>query len=282
LAEVYVRQGRYADAYTSLQQTREIYISIQAEHDIAEVKGPFGHLLVKVGLFDAAEKELHDAEHTATEAHADNLVPQILLARSELALLRGHESEAAEGFRQANFQANLSGQKEVAVESRIQLGRLYLLEGQLTNAERLLTRTKDEAAKSRLRPLESEAAAALADVHLVKGDAEAARQAALEAISIAEKFSGRPALHHAYASLGEALEKLGRSGEALDAYAKAASNLEWMRGSLLSEHVESFMGRADLQAFLARAADVLEKGGRIDEAADLKKWIRTKSPETEI
>jgi tetratricopeptide (TPR) repeat protein len=209
----------------------------------------------------------------AREAKAEGILPEILLGQAEVAHLRGKGAEAAALFEQANVKANLSGQKEVAVESRIELGRLYLEQDRHANAERLLLRTREEAAKARLRPLEAEAGAALAQLLLAKGDAQAARGAALEAIRTAERFSGRPVLFEANATLGRALDALGRGEEAVDAYAKAAGTLEWMRGSLKPGDVGPFMARHDVQEFLKGALPRLEAGGRAADAGPLKKWL---------
>jgi tetratricopeptide (TPR) repeat protein len=273
LAEIYMNQGRYADAYKALQQALAIYSELHVEHDIAEVKGPLGHLLVALGRLDDAEKELAEAERVAKESKAKHLMPEILLGQAELAHMRGRHEEAAKLFGQANVQANLSGQKEVAVESRVELGHLFLEQGKTGAAESLLLRTRQEAARSRLRPLEAAAATVLAEVYLAKGDAESARKAALDAVSLAERYSGRPVIYQAQAALGDSLQKLGRQEEAMDAYAKAATALEWIRGSLLPEHVGSFVGRSDIQAFLRKTVAVLEKGGRAADAEPLRKWL---------
>jgi len=273
LAEIYAAQGRYADARSAIQQSVEIYQKLEVVHDIAEARAPLGHLLATLGQVDAADKELKEAERLAREAKAEGIMPEILLGRAEVAHLRGNDEEAASLFEQANVKANLSGQKEVAVESRIELGRLYLGQGKLANAERLLQRTRTEAAAARLRPLEAEAGAALAEVLLAKGDAEGARREAQDAIRTAEKFSGRPVAFAANATLGRALDALGRGSEAVDAYAKAAAALEWMRGSLSPDSVEPFMARHDVQDFLKGALVKMEAGGHAAEAAPLKKWL---------
>lgn len=273
LAEIYGVQGRYADALSAVQQSVDIYQHLEIVHDIAEARAPLGHLLATLGQVDAADKELREAEKMAREAKAEGILPEILLGKAEVAHLRGKGEQAAALFEEANVKANLSGQKQVAVESRIELGRLYLEQGKLANAERLLLRTRDEAARSRLRPLEAEAGAALAQALLAKGDAAAARAAALEAIRTAERFSGRPVLFAANATLGRALDRLGRGPEAVDAYAKAAATLEWMRGSLKPEDMGPFMARHEVQEFLKGALPKLEAAGRSADAGPLKKWL---------
>jgi tetratricopeptide (TPR) repeat protein/TolB-like protein len=286
LADIYSSQGRYGDAFEALQQSLEIYKKLQSEHGIVEVKAPLGRLLVALGQLDDAEKALGEAERgsaaQATGGHGhgghgagDGAIAKILLGRAELAALRGRRDEAARLWEQANVKANLRGEKELAVQSRVELGLVYLEQGKLPQAEKLLLRTRQEAAQSRLRPLESLAAAALARVHVAERDPEAARKAALDAISAAEAFSGRPVLYQAQASLGESLEMLGRNAEAADAYASAAATLEWIRGGLLPEHSGPYMARADVQDFLRRTLPKLEKAGRTAEAAPLKKWLGT-------
>ena len=123
-----------------------------------------------------------------------------------------------------------------------------------------------------MRPLEAKAVIELAQVKLAQGDAEAARQAASDAIELGEKFSGRPILVKANALLGESLLGLGDNAAAVEAYAQAASNLAWIQGSLLPEHVDSFMGRKDIRAMVQRAVEVLEGAGRATEAAPLTRW----------
>jgi tetratricopeptide (TPR) repeat protein len=275
LSGIYASQGRYGDAYKSLTQSLAIYTKLES-HDVADVRADLGKLLIAMGRSEEAEKELSEAEHAGGHGHGghdEGPSPQVLLGRAELAHLRGELDQAAKAYEQANIQANLSKKKEVAVESRVVLGRLYLEQRKLDNAERLLLRTHQEAVVARLRPLEAEAAAVLAEVYLARGQAEPARKAATDAIRIAEKFSGRPTLYRAYATLGEAQEKLKSPNEAMDAYAKAASTLEWIRGSLLPEHVGSFVARADVQSFLRKTVAVLDKGGRTAEAEPLRKWL---------
>ncbi len=147
-------------------------------------------------------------------------------------------------------------------------------QGKLENAERLLTRTRSEASASRLRPLEAETVAALASVYLAQGKSEEARKAALEAISMADKYAGRPVLYRAYATLGEALGKLDRGDEALDAYARATAELDWIRGGLRPEHVESFMARPDIQEVVRETVEALDAGGRAEGAGTLRKWLK--------
>jgi tetratricopeptide (TPR) repeat protein/predicted Ser/Thr protein kinase len=274
VADIYVNQGRYGEAFTALQKAVDIYVALKVKPDIAEAKAPLGHFLVTLGQLEAAEKELAEAERLAREVKAEGALPEILLARAELFHLRGQHDEAAKAYEEANIRANVSGQKEVAVESRIELGHLYLEQGKPDNALSLLRRTREEAERARLRPLQSEAAVALAEVYLARKHAEAARKQALDATSIAEKFGGRPMVYRAQVALGEALERLGRGPEALDAYGKAAATLEEIRSSLKPEHAGPFMARADVQGFLRATLPRLEKGGRAPEAAALKKWAR--------
>jgi tetratricopeptide (TPR) repeat protein/predicted Ser/Thr protein kinase len=276
LGAIYESQGRYADAFTAFQECVATYQKLHTEHDLDHANTALGHLYLSLGRPDDAEKAFKAAEGAGGHGdhHAAGHAPAILLGQAWLLEVRGKLDEAAAAYEKANVGANLSGQKEVAVESRIALGQLYRKQGKLANAEALLRRTREEATKARLRPLETDAAIALAEVLLVKGDAEGARRTAQEAATLAEKFSGKPAQQAALSAQGEALEKLGRKDEALDAFAKAAASLEWIRGSLKPEHVESYMTRAEVQAFLKEAVPRLQRGGRNAEAANLGRWLK--------
>jgi len=231
-------------------------------------------VLLAVGLTDAAQAQLEEAERLAAESGAKALEPLLTLTRARLADQRGDRERAAQAYTDANVKANLSGQKEIAVESRVELSRLYRSQGRLDNAERLLERTLREASQARLQPLEAQASAALAEVYMEGGKADAAQRSAREAIRFADRFSGRPVLARAYGTLGQASAALGQDVAALDAWTKAAETLEWIRGSLLPEHVEAFTSRPDVHALAGRAIEALEKGGRTAEAAPLKAWNR--------
>ncbi|HEY7819241.1 MAG TPA: tetratricopeptide repeat protein, partial [Vicinamibacteria bacterium] len=279
LAEIYANQGRYGDALAALeQQLKLVEEEVPTEHELADARAPLGRLLVTLGSLEEAQRELDEANHsTGPTGYAG---PEILFGQAQLAQLRGRGEEAAKAFEEANVAANLSRRKEVAVESRIELGRLYVQQGKLENAERLLTRTRSEANDARLRPLEAETVAALANVYLAQGKSEEARKAALEAISMADKYAGRPVLYRAYATLGRALGKLDRTDEALDAYSRATTELDWIRGGLRPEHVESFMGRPDIQELVRETVAALDAGGRAEGAGTLRKWLKAPSPAT--
>ena len=284
LAGIYLGQGRYGDALTALKESAAVYERTKVEHDLAEAKALLGRLFAAMGRLDDAEKAFSEAEtvsHGGGHGHgggghggaSEGPGPDVLLGKADLAQLRGQKDAAAAAYEQANVKANLSGQKEIAVESRVHLGLLYLDQGKVAAAERLLERTRQEAAQARLRPLEAEAAAALAVASLAKGSPELARKAAVDAIALAEKFSGRPTLARAQVAQAEALDRLGRSPEALDAYTKAAATLDWIRGSLGPEYAKSYLLRPDVRALVQKTVAGLEKGGRGAEAAPLKKWM---------
>jgi len=283
LGAIYESQGRYADAFAAYQECVETYKKLHTEHDLDHANTALGHLYLSLGRPDDAEKAFKAAEGAgghddhAAGGHASPVghAPAILLGQAWLLEVRGKLDEAALAYEKANVGANLSGQKEVAVESRIALGQILSRQGKLANAEVLLRRTREEAAKARLRPLEAEAAVALAETLLAKADAEGARKTAQEAALLSEKFAGKPTLAAALTVQAQALEKLGKNEESLDAYAKAATTLDWIRGSLKPEHVDAYMARPDVQALLKEALPRLQKGGRTAEAANLGRWLKS-------
>ncbi len=197
LGAIYESQGRYADAFAAYEVCVETYKKLQTEHDLDRANTALGHLYLALGRPDDAEKAFkaalgaggHDDHHA--EGHATGPAPEILLGQAWLLEVRGKIDEAAAAYDKANVAANLSGQKEVAVESRVALGQIYRRQGKLANAEALLRRTREEAAKARLRPLEAAAAVALAETLLAKPDAEGARKAAVEAARARREVLGQ-------------------------------------------------------------------------------------------
>jgi tetratricopeptide (TPR) repeat protein/tRNA A-37 threonylcarbamoyl transferase component Bud32 len=282
-SEIYAAQGRYGDAYRGLQESLKSLEEHHGQaHEFAEVEVLLAELMSTLGRADDAAQALDSAEkrgpapaegHHGGGHHESGPSPELLFAKARLASLRGDVKSAGDYFEKANFQANVSKRKAIAVTSRVELGRMFLGQGNPSNAARLLERTIEEARAAQLRPQEAETAALLAEASLARDDADSARRRALEAISIAERFSGRPILVEAYAALARSLEKLDRTSEALDAHAKTASTLEWIRGSLLPEHVDSFMAKPDVQRALAAAVPALEGAGRGADVATLKKWF---------
>ena len=252
-----------SDALTSLEQSYATAKEFQVGHDILESGAPLARTYILLGRDADAERTLEELHQASGHDHGaeGHVEPAILLGQAELADARRADEEAAQLYADANFQANLSKQKEVAVESRVALGRLYLRQGKLPNSERLLRRTQNEARQARLKPLEAAAAAALSEVYLVRENPEAARQTALEAIELATEFEARPTLHIAQWSLARALAALNQNEGSIEAYREAASLLDWIRGSLSPEDVKSFVERDQVQAFVEDAEPVLSQAG---------------------
>jgi tetratricopeptide (TPR) repeat protein/tRNA A-37 threonylcarbamoyl transferase component Bud32 len=273
LARIYSSQGRYADAYEALGQSLEICRDLRSPHDVVEATTALGRLLGEMGLLAEAEKKLAEADRVAREGKVDGALPEILLGQAEVAHLRGDAASAADLYDRANVEANLRGRKDVAVESRVGLGLLYLGQGKRVDAERLLARARRDAVEAPLRPVEASTRSALADVHLAGKSWAAARREAQEAVALAEALSLRPILWRALFSTARALDGLGRGREAVDAYARAASTLDSMRGALAVEQAAAFTARPDVQAFAREAFPKLEKGGRTAEADLLREWV---------
>ncbi len=253
LAEAYAEQGRYGDAYNAIQQGLRIYKERDMDSDMADAKARLGHLLTTLGQFDAAEKELSEAAQLAREAPADNHLPFILLSQSRLHRFQGREDEALAMSQSAQEACSRIGEKRTEFMLAVELGRIQLADGSLVKAQRILRQGKEDAAESRLRVIEAEAAAALARVYLAQGDAVRAEMEAQEAIRLAASFSGRPLLFELYGTLGEAYQ-LDRPEEARSAFSKAAETIEWILSSLLPEHSSSFLGLRQVRTLLEQTA----------------------------
>jgi ATP/maltotriose-dependent transcriptional regulator MalT len=272
LAEVYTRQGRYADAWSSLQTALQTYTELKADHDIAEVKAPLGRLAAVLGRADEAEALLADTAKFAGHSHAGGMEIEVRLGQAELLRLRGKPDEAAAALEQAAKQAAGSGHRQLGLEANLALAALRLAQGRAAEAAALATRARADAARLRLRPLEADALATLAWAQ-ARSRADEARRTALDAISLAEKYEGRPTLVRGRAALARSLDALGRRDEAADAWAAALADLDWIRGSLKPEHVAAFMARRDHQAFLVESFGRLDRAGRGSEAAALRAFL---------
>jgi tetratricopeptide (TPR) repeat protein len=279
LGEIYRDQGRYQDAFAAMSQSLDSFTAIHAEHDIAELKPLFAGLLVRVGLYEEAEKQLDEVDQLNAQQHHGEPVPETLLARGELAFARGDLGTAAARFREADRLASKSQKWDVAIRSRVALAQLDLGAGGGKRAEArgLLERALAQAKESRLRPVEAEAEAGLAEARLAMGDATAALEHAQRSVAIAKKLEARPTLCRAYAAKGEAERSLGRGQEATQSFVEVANLLRWMRGSLDPKHVDSFVARTDVQALAGSTADRLAEGGQTELAAELTGWTGAKA-----
>ncbi|HEX2465752.1 MAG TPA: hypothetical protein VHR17_14110, partial [Thermoanaerobaculia bacterium] len=284
LGEIYRDQGRYQDAFAAMSKSMDFFTRIHAGHDIAELKPIIGGLLVRVGLLEEAEKELTEAAGLARHEHADAPMPEVLLARGELAFLRGDLGRAAADYREAEKQATHSQKWEVAIRSRVALAQIQLegrpgsaKSGNRADALKLLERALAQAKETRLRPVEAEAEAGLAQARLAMGDAAAALEHAQRAVALAKKLETRPTLYRAYAVKGEAERSLGRDQDATQSFVEAANVLRWVRGSLDPKHVDSFIARTDVQALVGSTADRLAAGGQAELAAELKGWTAARA-----
>jgi tetratricopeptide (TPR) repeat protein/predicted Ser/Thr protein kinase len=274
LGGIYARQGRLADAWDAFQKAQAAYTKQEAGHDVAEVKAPMSRLAAWLGRTDEAARLADEAAKVAGgHSHGSGTEVEIALAQAEILGLRGRAADQAAALDQADALAARGGHRELGLEARVARARLLLGRGRATEAAALATAARGDAARLRLRPIEAEALAALASIQAARGRAEEARRSALDAISLAEKYEGRPVLVEARAALARALARLGRGAEATDAWARAASDLEWIRGSLKPEHVEAFMARRDVQAFLAESLARLTEAGRGSEAAALRPFL---------
>jgi len=273
LGEVYARQGRYADAWTSLQAALDTYTKLNAEHDIAEARASLGRLAALLGRADEAEALIADTAKLAGHSHAVGVEIDVQLAQAELLRLRGKAAEAAAVLEHAITQARARAHLAHATEASVALARLRLAQGKAAEAVTLATRARLEAEELGRPPVEAEALATLAAAQAALGRAEPARRSALDAISLAEKYEGRPVLLVSRAALARALEKLGRPAEATDAWARAAADLDWIRGSVKPEHAQAFMARPDIQAFLGEALPRLDKAGRGADTAALQPFL---------
>ncbi len=212
-------------------------------------------------------------------------MPEVLLARGELAFLRGDPGSAAADYREADKQATHSQKWEVAIRSRVALAQLQLeggpgsakSGGNRADAVKLLERALAQAKETRLRPVEAEAEACMAQARLALGDAAAALEHAQRAVAIAKKLETRPTLYRAYAVKGEAERSLGRAQDATQSFVEAANVLRWVRGSLDPKHVDSFIARTDVQALVGSTADRLAEGGQAELAAELKGWTAARA-----
>jgi tetratricopeptide (TPR) repeat protein len=278
LGQTYTHLGSFGDAYNTFKKSEEVNATREdSGHDLPDLKAAQGTLLIALGRFEDATKELTEAQELAHGhvAHGTSMPPEVLLAKADLALLRGDLEEAAASFREANYQSNLSRQLEKSVRSRVALGRLFREQRRFDDARAMLERSREEARTAQLRPLEAAASVELAALYAARGSQQEARLAAQEAVTIARPLSARPLLFQAHNQIGGAALALGDREQAVDAYAEAAAQLESMRKGVLAEHVGTFMAQPDVQNFLRTAAPLLEDAGR-PELAPLQPWVGSK------
>ena len=256
-----------------MKQSLDISQETELGQVSAEVVLHLGHFLMMMGQVNAAEKQIDHAEKIMALSQGDGLSALTELCRGRLFHLRSMAAEAVAAYRSADVKASQTGQLELSIRSRIELGVILRCQGNLAEAEKLLVDARQEATGSRLLVLETVATSGLASLYLAKGDGEAAYTAAGEVIGMAERFSGQPLLMRAYAMQGQALEKLDKAEKALDSYSKVIVSLQWITSNLTEEYVDSYMLGPDVQMILGKAVGALRRAGR-SEAALMEEWVR--------
>jgi tetratricopeptide (TPR) repeat protein/tRNA A-37 threonylcarbamoyl transferase component Bud32 len=254
LAELYLHQGRFRDAQEALTQSLEVYQKAGSPFDLATAQARRGRVLAGLGLVVEAENALGEAERAARGAGGEGLEAEIERGRAELALARGRLAESARFYRAAHDRAKRNGRVEHALGCLVALGELDLLQGNLAGAERSLLLAREEAQRENLRPLEAEAAAALARLYIQKRDREASRKWGMESVALAEKYGSRLVLWKAYVGAGWVLAGLEESKQSAEYFVKAAAITEALRSGLPGAVAETFLSRPDLKDLLRRAS----------------------------
>ncbi|MGH9463619.1 MAG: protein kinase domain-containing protein, partial [Vicinamibacteria bacterium] len=247
LAGAYSGMGRYAEAYQALQRSLEICRELELAHDLAEVRAHLGHFLTAMGHFDEAERELREAEVIAQEAHAEHIVSFILLGNAKLERYLGHLDRASEAAVLARQRAERVGQREELLLADLEQGYIRLLQGDLSEAERLFAEVRSDASRMGAHPLAAEALTGLAETYLAKGEFQSGYEAAAAAVSVAEGMTLRTIAFRALQILGEASKELGAAEESAETLRRAAELENWLRENMMPEHLEGFLVHSRLE-----------------------------------
>lgn len=227
LGRVGLLQGRFSTALAAfaeaLPQLRELEdVRGQTELTLAEAEA-----WLQIGDPEAARQRLDAAEHLLASGGNGEQEAELWRLRGLLHQQRGESGLALEALRQAVAKAEASHGVVTLLQARIAQARLRGSQG-LEDLRGL----RDEAARLGHRALELQAAEAVTEAALARGDATEAEAAVRRGLDAARQSGAWAGAFRLHLLLAQALERRGLPAESLSHRDRAATELARLRSEL--------------------------------------------------
>ncbi|HZD49755.1 MAG TPA: tetratricopeptide repeat protein, partial [Silvibacterium sp.] len=245
LGVVFGYQARFGAAVdSSLQAVKGFQALGDRSSAAATALESLTQALARAGRGEEAAPYLDQLESLARELKDQGLMAQALGTRGNIALYKGDAAAAAPLFQSALSSAQSSGDRNVLVEAKLNLGRLAIAQGHGSDAV------------ARLRPLVGpditadrnlalQCSVSLAEALIQTKDYAKARQILQDAAAPAEKSGMRLRLARIYYYEATASRLSGNSADAWNEYRQALNLLNAVRNEPGAENI---LRRTDLKA----------------------------------
>jgi tetratricopeptide (TPR) repeat protein/predicted Ser/Thr protein kinase len=267
ISSIFESQGRYVAALKSREEALTTFTALGARYDLPSALSVLGHTYGVLGAYDQAAGTLQKAEQIAQEVGKEELQAEVLVYRGELKRFQGQLHEAQSLLSRA---VEMVKQPDKKIIAQIQLGLLRTQVGNFSGATAVLTQAVRQAEEVGLKPLVVEAKAGLAQAYLrQKKYAWAARELS-EAIKMAERLGLRASLWWCHSLAARLAQAQGQVDQALKHYQQALTLVDWIhQEAASSQYGQTFLQRQDIQALLQDARAFYKQQGREKE---IERW----------
>ncbi|HKA37558.1 MAG TPA: tetratricopeptide repeat protein [Thermoanaerobaculia bacterium] len=249
MGTVFEYQGKYAAAVNAKEEALKIFQELKDRGFwMGEILSGTGHALALSGRFDAAEKPLAEAMTIAGELQNKALAAQILNFQGDRFLYRGDARAARPLYEQALQTASKTSNRRFDLQSRANLAKTAIAEGQSQHALESLKKIMGESDVIGLKYLSVDSSVSLGEAMIAARRYAAASQELERALARSDKLGLRALQARAHYLLAMCLRSTGAAAEALRHQAEARRLLEDIRKESKSDDV---LKRSDLAPILS-------------------------------
>jgi serine/threonine protein kinase/tetratricopeptide (TPR) repeat protein len=245
LGALFTLQAKYASALSALEESLKDFQQTD-DHTwlMVEARGRYGNALSEVGRWDEGQKNLEDAVKLATGVKNDTVLAQTLDYLGDSYFYRGDYGIARQQYEKGLQVATNSKSREQISISRFSLATLDVVQGRSASAIPVFRKQVEEFDSLGLKARSVRSSIYLAEALLATGRLKEAQQELDRALIGAEKLGLMVEQARAHYLMGQALDKSGKSDQAIPHYHEAVGILESISKEDGASHI---LERADLK-----------------------------------
>jgi serine/threonine protein kinase/tetratricopeptide (TPR) repeat protein len=240
LVEIYVEQGRFAEALAVIDQSLTRYEK-ESGTNLAAAKTLYGNVLIEVGDYEAAEEELKSAARLIHGGAFDRQ-PYYNYVWARLLAARGKEGSGSR-FQESLDQAGQGRDALLASKASVAFAVTLLEDGRTAAGRKLLEEALGEATKLGHRAVRAEALLVTAESEIEAGNLAVAQRLLSESKEIAAGFHGRLLLTRVHHQLGRVAAALNDTTSAKQFRQESAQLVQWITNQVPPQHRDEFLGR---------------------------------------
>lgn len=249
LGSVLAQQDRYPEALAHYKQVYDLSKSLGDQRSVSYSLSNQGNVLWPIGDYEAAGAMLEQAADLAGHSKSGDktLLATIHLIYAEMALSKRNLPEVKTRIQQAGALAS-SPDAALSVETKRILGLALVLSGAKPEGQRLCEVAVDIARNSKNPYLYSRSLLSLGQAVLENGDAQKAREMAIQAQEIFSSTGALESAWRAHMLMAHAARRLGERAQARESAAQAERSLAQLQQSWGAEFYQKYLTRPDVQS----------------------------------